>query len=77
MTILRPILQASPRATEMPTLDPRPEGAYARWFTYPEGKTGRNNLLMIERVGGDQSVSSVTLTRDEAETVLYAIREGL
>jgi hypothetical protein len=69
-------------------LDPRPEGVYCRWETWPPAtKPGDNvvhvpgvpgdsrreftdNILHIEKVWGDCSVSTFECASSEAETIL-------
>lgn len=54
----------------------RPEGVYCKWISYPPGGFEKNNLLQIERVNGDCSVSTIVATRDEVKVILAAIEKG-
>lgn len=68
--------QVVPVDTNLPKTDVlRPEGVYAKWFTYPEHSGLQDNLFLIERVCGDTSVPSVTLTRGEARTLFHILQE--
>jgi hypothetical protein len=50
--------------------DPRPEGVYCHWETYPPtGSLIPNNILVIERVNGDGSVTRFTCAREEAAAI--------
>jgi hypothetical protein len=51
----------------------RAEGVYCEWITYPPGFKKIPNLLQIERVNGDCSVTRMTVTRDEADVIAEAI----
>jgi len=51
----------------------RPEGVYCEWITYPPGFGPIPNLLRIERVNGDCSVTRMTVTREEAAVIAEAI----
>lgn len=50
-------------------MDPRAEGVYCRWESYPANSGQGNNLMTIERVNGDGSVSSVTCTQEESKVI--------
>lgn len=50
----------------------RPEGVYCKWISYPEGFE-KNNLLQIERVNGDCSVTTMVVTTDEAKKIQRCI----
>lgn len=52
-------------------MDPRKEGVYCKWITYPpEGGPYSVKLLQIERVAGDGSVKELVVTRDEAKEIV-------
>jgi hypothetical protein len=52
----------------------RAEGVYCEWITYPPGGFEPiPNLLQIERVNGDCSITRVTVTRDEASVIAEAV----
>lgn len=54
-------------------MDPRSEGVYCRWDEYP---TGSNMfLLVIERVNGDGSVTTLSCTKREAAYIDEFLRE--
>jgi hypothetical protein len=50
--------------------DPRPEGVYLSWETYPpECAIVKNNRLRIDKVHGDQSVTTFYCTSEESEEI--------
>jgi hypothetical protein len=53
--------------------DERPEGVYCHWETYPPDPYNdgamKDNILVLERVCGDQSVLSWECARSEAVTI--------
>ena len=75
-------------------LDPRPEGVYCRWESWPPApEPGDNvvhvpgvpgdsrqeftdNILRIERVGGDGSVKTFECPVSEAGTILAFLSEA-
>lgn len=52
--------------------DSRPEGVYVSNDPYVG-----TDLYLIERVNGDDSVSKVEVTRDEAETIVIHLARAL
>ena len=56
-------------------MDPRAEGVYCHWDTYPpEGGPYSRAVLTIERVNPNGSVSQLVVTRDEAKTIGEALK---
>jgi hypothetical protein len=51
----------------------RAEGVYPRWDTYPQKSVLDRNILIVERVHGDCTVTEFSCTRNEA----YKIRRFL
>lgn len=59
-------------------IDPRPEGVYCHWESYPPNTPWiKDNILVIERVQGDGSVSRFTCARDESETIRLFLRSDV
>lgn len=51
--------------------DTRAEGVYCHWETYPpDAMTVHQNILVIERVNGDQTVSRFECTRGEGLAIM-------
>jgi hypothetical protein len=60
--------------TSAPAIDrTRPEGAYVSSSVY----VGAAQLILIERVNGDCSVSSIEVTRDEAKVIVERMQQLL
>jgi uncharacterized protein YuzE len=52
------------------TGDPRPEGVYCHWESYPADTPGiEDNILVIERVNADGSVRTFDCARSEAAVI--------
>lgn len=61
-----------PAVDALVNMDPRAEGVYCRWDEYP---TGSNiYFLVIERVNGDGSVTTLSCTKREAAYIDEFIR---
>ena len=57
-------------------METRPEGVYCRWETYPpEALTTHDNILVIERVNGDSTVSTFNCTRGESKAILEFLKQ--
>jgi hypothetical protein len=56
--------------------DDRPEGTYPQWETYPPGYRPGNNLLIVERVNGNATVSRIVMPRSEALKLAKFIDAG-
>jgi hypothetical protein len=57
-------------AREVTAGDPRPEGVYLHFETYPPGAfISRDNILVLERVNGDATVSRWSCARSEAGVI--------
>jgi cob(I)alamin adenosyltransferase len=53
----------------------RPEGAYASLIPYPErGLIGSTDLVKLERVNGDCSISEIMVTLEEASSLIQQLR---
>ncbi len=52
-------------------------GVFARWETYPPDGQSKLNLLVIEHVNGDQTVSQLIITRRDAEALRQILLEIL
>ncbi len=51
-------------------LDPRLEGVYCHWETYPPGaQLSRDNIFVIERVNGDSTVERFSCARSETRAI--------
>lgn len=59
-------------------MDQRPEGVYCSWVTYPPGLTPNNNILHIERVNGDGTVTEFECARckRESDVILAFLRRN-
>lgn len=56
-------------------IDPRQEGVYCHWETYPpESPVERNNILVIEHVWGDGSVTRFQCSAEESDTIREFLR---
>lgn len=54
----------------------RSEGVYCRWETYPpDSAMVPGNILVIERVNGDCTISSFSCARSEASTIYRFLRQ--
>jgi hypothetical protein len=51
-------------------LDPRPEGLYCSWESYPRNTFGMSdNILVIERVDGDGTMTRFECARSETHVI--------
>lgn len=56
-------------------LDSRSEGVYCKWESYPPNSGLIDNILVIERVNGDNSISSFTCARSESKSILEFLQK--
>lgn len=57
-------------------IDPRAEGVYCSWESYPPDTPGINdNILHIERVNGDGSVSTFECADSEADVIAAFLKQ--
>ncbi|MCU1324669.1 MAG: hypothetical protein JWN34_39 [Bryobacterales bacterium] len=54
----------------------RREGVYCHWETYPEQQHGKDNILVIERVAGNGTVTTFDCAREEAATIVAFLAQA-
>lgn len=55
----------------------RAEGVYCHWESYPADTPGiENNILIIERVNGDSSVTTFSCARSEVKSILAFLEDA-
>lgn len=58
-------------------MDQRAEGVYCHWESYPVNTPGvENNILVIERVNGDSTVTTFSCSRSEAPSILSFLKDA-